>query len=41
VSIRFLPGVQQFYVTAVTPVGGAAATNGSSTVATTNPATFG
>lgn len=40
-SLRFLPGVQQFYVTAVTPVGGAAATNGSSTVATTNPATFG
>lgn len=41
VNLRFLPGVQQFYVTAVTPVGGAAATNGSSTAATTNPATFG
>jgi prepilin-type N-terminal cleavage/methylation domain-containing protein len=41
VSLRFLPGVQQFYVTALRPVGGSGGTNGSSTVWTTNAATFG
>ena len=40
-NLRFLPGTQQFYVTAVAPVGGSGGANGSSTVATTNPATFG
>jgi len=40
-NLRFLPGTQQFYVTAVAPVGGSGGANGSSTVATTNPATIG
>jgi hypothetical protein len=35
-----MPGVQQFYVTAVLPVGGSGGANGASTVSTTNPVTF-
>jgi prepilin-type N-terminal cleavage/methylation domain-containing protein len=41
VNLRFLPGVQQFYVTATAPVGGSGGANGASTVSTTNPATIG
>jgi prepilin-type N-terminal cleavage/methylation domain-containing protein len=40
-NLRFLPGSQQFYVTAVTPVNGSGGTNGSSAVGTTNAAVFG
>lgn len=40
-NLRFLPGVQQFYITATAPVGGSGGANGASTVSTTNPATFG
>jgi prepilin-type N-terminal cleavage/methylation domain-containing protein len=41
VNLRFLPGNQLLFVTATLPVTGAGGTDGSSTVAPTNTATFG
>jgi hypothetical protein len=41
VNLRFLPGSQQFYVTATLPASGLGGTNGSSAVKTTNAAVFG
>jgi prepilin-type N-terminal cleavage/methylation domain-containing protein len=40
-DLRFLPGIQQLYVTAIEPVGGSGGTNGASTVSSTGPVTFG
>jgi prepilin-type N-terminal cleavage/methylation domain-containing protein len=40
-NLRFLPGNQVFYITAITPVNGSGGTNGSSTVGTTNTVTLG
>jgi prepilin-type N-terminal cleavage/methylation domain-containing protein len=39
-NLRFVPGAQQLYITAVLPVGGSGGANGASTVSTTNPVTF-
>jgi prepilin-type N-terminal cleavage/methylation domain-containing protein len=41
VNFRFLPGSQQFHITATAPVAGAGGTNGSSAVGTTNGVVFG
>jgi hypothetical protein len=41
VNLRFLPGNQVLYITAITPVNGSGGTNGSSTVGTTNTVTLG
>jgi len=41
VNLRFLAGNQPLYITATLPVSGSGGTNGSSTVAPTNTATFG